>query len=83
MTVRQATRVGSRQTTWYVQSETNPNVEYIVHNKRDAVSHRPRWTCNCPDFTERQQFTHDGVCKHIVSAQTFKARPSTAFSQFA
>lgn len=78
MTVRQATRVGSRQTTWYVQSETNPNVEYIVHNKRDAVSHRPRWTCNCPDFTERQQFVRDGVCKHIVSAQTFKASQEAA-----
>jgi hypothetical protein len=68
MQIREAAKVRNRQTTWYVTSDTTPGVEYIVHNKRNVVSHHMMWTCNCPDFTERQQFKN-GQCKHITAVQ--------------
>jgi hypothetical protein len=64
MQIREAAKVRNRQTTWYVTSDTTPGVEYIVHNKRNVVSHHKVWTCNCPDFTERRQFNGTD-CKHI------------------
>ena len=68
MHIREAAKVRNRQTTWYVTSDTTPGTEYIVHNKRNVVSHHKVWTCNCPDFTERQQFKN-GQCKHIMEVQ--------------
>jgi hypothetical protein len=70
MQVKEASKVRNRQTTWYVTSETGSLVQYIIHNKRNEVTHRKVWTCNCPDFTERKQFT-DGTCKHIDEVQFF------------
>lgn len=72
MTVRPAAKVRNRQTTWYVQSETQPGTYYIVHYKRDITTHHPKWTCNCPDFTERRQFNGTN-CKHIAEASNYKA----------
>jgi predicted nucleic acid-binding Zn finger protein len=70
MQVKEASKVRNRQTTWYVTSETDSLVQYIIHNKRNEVTHRKMWTCNCPDFTERKQFT-GGTCKHIDEVQFF------------
>lgn len=70
MNVREAAKTRNRLTTWYVESETTPGVEYIVHNKRDAVSHRKNWTCNCPDFTNRRMFSRED-CKHILEVKTY------------
>jgi predicted nucleic acid-binding Zn finger protein len=70
MQVKEASKVRNRQTTWYVTSETGSLVQYIIHNKRNEVTHRKVWTCNCPDFTERKQFT-GGTCKHIDEVQFF------------
>jgi hypothetical protein len=66
MTIRPAAKVRNRQTTFYVTGDSG--TEYIVHNKRNAVTHRKVWTCNCPDFTERRQFNNTH-CKHIVEVQ--------------
>jgi hypothetical protein len=71
MNVREAAKVRNRLSTWYVESETTPGTEYIVHNKRSEVSHRKTWTCNCLDFTERQ-FYRGGICKHIQAVQNFR-----------
>src|SRR5579864_5365638 len=68
MQVREAAKVGNRQTTWYVDSDSG--VTYIIHNKRNQVSHRKVWTCNCPDFTERRQFNGTD-CKHIDEVQRY------------
>lgn len=71
MNVRPAAKVRNRETTWYVDSDSGAT--YIVHNKRNAVTHRKVWTCNCPDFTERRQF--DGTeCKHIDAVKHDVAR---------
>jgi hypothetical protein len=69
MQIREAAKVRNRQTTtWYVTSDTTPGTEYIVHNKRNAVSHHKVWTCNCLSFTEREQF-RNGECKHIAAVK--------------
>lgn len=68
MQIREAAKERNRQSTWYVTSETDSAVTYIVHNKRNVVSHHKVWTCNCPDFTERQQFKN-GQCKHITEVK--------------
>jgi len=71
MQIREAAKVRNRQTTWYVPSETNPTQDpYIVHNKRNEISHHKVWTCNCPDFTERRQFNGTD-CKHIDAVRTY------------
>ena len=66
MNIRPAAKTRNRQTTFYVDGDSG--VTYIVHNKRHTVSHRKVWTCNCPDFTERRQFTGT-QCKHIDAVQ--------------
>lgn len=71
MNVREASKVKNRLSTWYVESETTPGTEYIVHNKRNTVSHRKVWTCDCLDFTNRQ-FFRGGICKHIQAVQNFR-----------
>jgi hypothetical protein len=71
MNVREAAKVANRLSTWYVESETTPGTEYIVHNKRNQVSHRKVWTCNCLNFTEKQ-FCVGGICKHIQAVQNFR-----------
>jgi hypothetical protein len=68
MQIREAAKVQNRQTTWYVIGDSG--TEYIVHNKRNAVSHHKVWTCNCPDFTERRQFKNQ-ECKHILEVRNF------------
>lgn len=65
MQIRPAAKTRNRQTTFYVDGDSG--VTYIVHNKH-TVSHRKVWTCNCPDFTERRQFTGT-QCKHIDAVQ--------------
>lgn len=60
-----ATKNGQVCQTWYVSSETNPDLDYIVHHRRNTVSHRKVWTCNCLDFTERRIVTTGATCKHI------------------
>jgi hypothetical protein len=51
--------------TWYVKSfGEDSDKEYIVHHKHHPLVGMKIWTCNCPDFTERRQWTGD-VCKHI------------------
>jgi hypothetical protein len=78
MQIREAAKVRNRQTTWYVMSDTTPGTEYIVHYKRNVVSHHKVWTCNCPDFTERRQFNGTN-CKHImeVKHQLFMKQAAT------
>lgn len=71
MTIRLAAKVGNRQTTFYVTGDSG--TEYIVHHKRNTVSHRKVWTCNCPDFTERRQFNNT-FCKHITEVQVDQAK---------
>lgn len=71
MNVRESAKVGNRLSTWYVESETTAGLEYIIHNKRNQVSHRKVWTCDCPDFTNRQ-FFKGGICKHIQAVQNFR-----------
>ena len=68
MQIREAAKERNRQTTWYVIGDSG--TEYIVHNKRNAISHHKVWTCNCPDWTERRQFNGTD-CKHIVEVQSF------------
>lgn len=68
MNIRLSAKASHRSNTFYVQSVTHSDVEYIVHNRRNAVSHRKTWTCNCPDFTERQVIKN-GTCKHIESVR--------------
>lgn len=41
---------------------------YIVHHKRNSVTHRKVWTCDCKDFTERRVFQNT-LCKHIEFIQ--------------
>ena len=77
MQIRPAAKTRNRQTTFYVDSDSG--VTYIVHNKRHSVSHRKVWTCNCPDFTERRQFTGT-QCKHIDAVQA-KIRLDTPVDQ--
>jgi hypothetical protein len=71
MTIRPATNKGNRETTFYVMGDSGR--EYIIHHKRNLVSHRRVWTCNCPDFTERRQF-NGTFCKHIVEVQVDQAK---------
>lgn len=71
MTIRLAAKVRNQQTTFYVTGDSGN--EYIVHNKRNVVSHRKVWTCNCLDFTERRQF-NGTYCKHIVEVQVEQAK---------
>ncbi len=70
MTIRPATNKGNRETTFYVTGDSGR--EYIIHHKRNLVSHRRVWTCNCPDFTERRQF-NGTFCKHIVEVQVYQS----------
>jgi hypothetical protein len=70
MMIRPATNKGNRETTFYVTGDSGR--EYIIHHKRNLVSHRRVWTCNCPDFTERRQF-NGTFCKHIVEVQVAQA----------
>lgn len=69
MVLRHATGAKNYLKTFYVGSQTDPNIEYIVHNRRNVVTHRKQWTCNCPDFTERQ-VVKNGTCKHIAFVQS-------------
>ena len=47
------------QTTFLVQSGSNPLIEYKVKNMRGI------WLCQCPDFSWRKCNTPDH-CKHIA-----------------
>lgn len=62
MQFTQAMTSKGRGSTFYVTGDTG--LKYIVHFKRHNVKHRRVWTCDCPDFTERQVFSN-GTCKHI------------------
>lgn len=72
MTVRaaQATRSGQIET-WYVLSSESDQ-EYSIHYKHHPLIGAHVWTCNCPDFTERRQWSGEN-CKHIEEAQTARA----------
>jgi hypothetical protein len=74
MRIRTAVNPKNQGSTYYVTGDHE--TEYIVHHKRNAVSHRRAWTCNCPDFTERRQFRND-ICKHIQFVATMMIIPST------
>jgi hypothetical protein len=61
-----AIRAANNQTpgvrTFYVESESHPETEYVVQFIRRA--HQCRWFCNCPDFTFRR-LPRRRHCKHL------------------
>ena len=51
---------------WYVQSESDPDTDYIVLH----VQGLDRWTCSCRDWQNRGESI--GCCKHILSIKILR-----------
>lgn len=56
--------------TFYLQSQSKPDVEYSVSYIRRA--HMARWSCQCPDFFHRRQVRRRN-CKHIKALRQLAA----------